>query len=604
MDGVFFIVISGRYLNDEDVHSRRLTRQHLCPLGESASHLADGCKLLVTFRSLDGTAVSSDPDARIEYVEDRGFFIKSEKLCTHLLAAASTESVAALFFEGTSDDARCIVKFWPATFFPQLDTATPELRLAMYGLPPETTTLITAETLLNPLYHAATADDPELFAVHATRFLNSPHVIMALFSHLTTIRAEDNIRFPIQVKKLADQLRSVLVDGTAEPRIATLHKSHRDLWTAVQGQRFAFVDGGAARVAALHGLEPHALRVGVYSVRPGVELSDDRERWAMRAFVHGDVIDRGGIPVESSTDPRRLQEALRYTLEPLVALLHLQSTPDTQSLFLHGPLVNQFLQYDDGPPSYVPFLSEAFLSRHGISREGVLSQIRNIPTDAHGAPKWNQFMAIYAFIMQRIFNLPTAVAGVVERPTGRLISEDILYQLEDQGRIDTRYQKRVLQELRRFDITDDFLFGCILREGEYLTPVAINKNSRASTDAWRPVAKQIPSPYSILLKSQDTTFPFRVELNSAGRSSHHSVASFLYHTARLLPRYAFPVGLDIVDKFAKVPDWIAKGITAELASSVLQRALRTRDTNVISQIRTLLAHSPRDFFFRPDASRL
>jgi hypothetical protein len=36
------------------------------------------------------------------------------------------------------------------------------------------------------------------------------------------------------------------------------------------------------------------------------------------------------------------------------------------------------------------------------------------------------------------------------------------------------------------------------------------------------------------------------------------VMAKVYQYARLLPNYAFPVGLDVVDKFAKVPKWMVE----------------------------------------------
>ncbi len=75
----------------------------------------------------------------------------------------------------------------------------------------------------------------------------------------------------------------------------------------------------------------------------------------------------------------------------------------------------------------------------------------------------------------------------------------------------------------------------------------------------------------------------------------------VYHTSRLLPEYAFPVGLDIVDKYARVPDWLSKGVSAAIAAQVLAKAVTTGQPRVLQQVRKLLAQSPRDFYFRPQA---
>jgi len=116
------------------------------------------------------------------------------------------------------------------------------------------------------------------------------------------------------------------------------------------------------------------------------------------------------------------------------------------------------------------------------------------------------------------------------------------------------------------------------------------------------VVRQLPQPGVMLLKSEETNFPFRVELNEAAMLRTSSIASFLYHTARLLPRYAFPVGLDIADKYAKIPDWLSRGASAEISAAVLRRAMKTGDEHLLTQLRLFLARGPRDFFFRPTAT--
>jgi hypothetical protein len=90
-------------------------------------------------------------------------------------------------------------------------------------------------------------------------------------------------------------------------------------------------------------------------------------------------------------------------------------------------------------------------------------------------------------------------------------------------------------------------------------------------------------------------------MNEAANARQAHVMRTLYHTARLLPRYAFPVGLDIVDKYAKVPDWLSKNISARMAARVLNRTIAEGDARLVAQVRRLLAHTPRDFSYRPNS---
>jgi hypothetical protein len=77
------------------------------------------------------------------------------------------------------------------------------------------------------------------------------------------------------------------------------------------------------------------------------------------------------------------------------------------------------------------------------------------------------------------------------------------------------------------------------------------------------------------------------------------IARFLMHSAMLLPGYAFPVGLDIADKFAKIPNWMSRPVTTRMMVTAYKRALDSGDHKQIDALRHLLCGTERDFFFRP-----
>jgi hypothetical protein len=71
------------------------------------------------------------------------------------------------------------------------------------------------------------------------------------------------------------------------------------------------------------------------------------------------------------------------------------------------------------------------------------------------------------------------------------------------------------------------------------------------------------------------------------------------HCALLLPRYAFPVGLDIVDKFAHIPDWMSRPVNTHTAVQALKQALDQGDTKLFDALRRLLCGSEREWLLRP-----
>jgi len=594
--------MSRQWLHADPHYSKRVERQHLLPLGSVDPELTDGCHVTLKYRHPNGSE-RLDPDASLVQLKEQ-WFLKSVVLSDDLAEFLTDKEWLILWLEGSDIVARCTLVAVQDSFFEDIEVIDPTLRVGAYDLPPHDSTLVDTQRLTDIVYDWIVGDDPELFAVHTDRFLDAPHILTPLFAHVLSLSSEKNMRFPIVLKQIADQFRQLLTDGSCtQLTIRRLSRDHQRVWAAAMGEKVAFVDGGVARIAGLPGSEPLALRVGVYRVTPGEESLHTREDWRLWPYVVGDMVSDppGGRKDGEDTDRKRLLEATRYVVEPLSALRYMRDEPDLSWLFLHGPLVNQFQMYDEGEPNFIPCLSEKFLASCGIREEDISAVLTDIPKAANGDPLWNQFMSVYGLVLSRIFTSKTPIVGVVERTAGTWVTNAVLEALVDEAAITVKYASRLRAELRAYEVSDDFLFGCVLKEGEYLPPVQIPKNIiRRTREHWQPVVRQYPRPYASILKTNDTTFPFRLEMNQAAANSLDRLADLLYHIARLLPRYAFPVGLDIVDKYAKIPDWLSRGVSTRLSAEVLKRALATGDSLVVTQIRQFLAHTPRDFFYRPN----
>lgn len=597
----FFIAVQGTWLKNHRKLDRRMSEQHLIPIGTRMGGLDVGSKLLLKFRDRDGQLVVDDAAETVKLKDE--VFLRSDALSTQLDRGEIQAKALLFFFEGSAKEARAVLTLESTNFFTEIENEDPTLRLHSFELPPVSCTIVDADHLVEVLQKRLSKNDPELFGVHASNFLNAPHILIPLFDHVLGLSSTEQIDFPVRLRKLAEQIRALLQDEKAKSvRIEKIDRNHNAMWTDVLGDRISFLDGGVARIAGMPGSEPLAMRVGIYTVRPGVESPNEREEWALKPYVIGDMtVDTPGLKSHTEApDRKRLQEAARYILEPLTALAYLKERPGVRALFLHGPLVNQFLQYDEGEPNFIPCISSVFLERFGITKQLVEKSIQQIPS-AGGELLWNQFMAIYGYVQRQLFNADRPVVGVVERSRGQWLIQEILERLVQDGVVRESYTKKAREVIDQFELSDDFLFGCVMSEGEYTTPIQIRKNRPArARERWQGVVEQYPKPLASVLKVSDTSFPYRVELNKvAGEVESSLVFRLLYHTSRLLPSYAFPVGLDIVDKYAKVPDWISRGVSARLAADVLRRALKTGDPRIVRQIRQFLAHTPRDFFYRP-----
>ena len=113
------------------------------------------------------------------------------------------------------------------------------------------------------------------------------------------------------------------------------------------------------------------MRVGIYCVRAGDTNIKTREQWDLQPFVVGDVIDKEtGVHMDDDDkiDVRRLGEAARYTLEPLTALRFIDRNSDVAAVFLHGPLINQFVMYDRrGASLHSLFEARFFIGRRNFT---------------------------------------------------------------------------------------------------------------------------------------------------------------------------------------------------------------------------------------------
>lgn len=197
------------------------------------------------------------------------------------------------------------------------------------------------------------------------------------------------------------------------------------------------------------------------------------------------------------------------------------------------------------------------------------------------------------------------VCGVVERPSpsapGPLICE-LIDRLHSEGRIDAVPYREFLDKLRGYRVTDSVIFECVLDEGEYVEPTEMDKQKpeHKIPQAWFTEIKSYPKPLITYVKANAETMPVRVESFPAGPLKHEELMVLVVHMSRLLPRYSFPVGLDIVDKHAKIPEWMSRQMSAMLSAELMRKAMETGNPAAIRLARRVLSANTRDWLFRPD----
>jgi hypothetical protein len=414
------------------------------------------------------------------------------------------------------------------------------------------------------------------------RTLSSRHILADIMSTVVKLSSKTQIQYIEILKGIVEQFRLLLKD-----QIKTIDLNHKETWNQVKGKKIGFIDGGVASISSI-GSEPIAIRVGEYTVRPGT-IGEGRETYNFKAQLVDELYSEDeGVFDDFSDDFSKLLDIARIFTETVAVTKSTEEDNKCDMLFLHGPLVNPAAPYADYPK-----FSEKILGKFGLNP----TKIYNIVSPPNEEDS-THFIAVYYFLLKSIFNCDIPICGVVERNTGsRIFSKTILKQLSDKGFAnDADY---ILNTMKDNKISDAILFSCLLKEGEYISPIKIDKNEIGkSPDKWKSVIKNYPEPLTTYLKVTDTSYPFRIEINKDNGDVHNTI-SFIYHMARLLPTYAFPVGLDIVDKFAKVPAWMSKQISREQSTQILNAAIASGRTDVIDLVRLYLTGNSRDWLFRP-----
>lgn len=395
-------------------------------------------------------------------------------------------------------------------------------------------------------------------------------------------------------------------------RIIRIERDHASLWKSVAGKPVAFVDGGMANLSML-GSAPIAVRVGGYIVTPG-DRSPEREQFIVLKKLISELYAApdGGVYEGSFPDIGALRDAARISIECAGGVRVLKDRPDLKWIFLHGALVNPVSRYSDEMRdgkvrSAFPEFSEDALA--------ALLPGRQRPPAGRDA----NFISVYLEQLKELTTSQAVVCGVVEREshTSSVIRE-ILKSLDDEeirpylALPPAEWKEWFMRSVDPSDddeaegqrITDPLLFRCVLEPGEALSPVAINRNElRRAPDAWKDKIADYPKPLVSYIQPTEWNAPVRMEMFEKDRAHFEETAKLILHCALLLPKYAFPVGLDIVDKFAKIPDWMSKPVNTHTVVQTLKRALDRGDTKLFDTIRRMMCGSQREWLYRPGIMR-
>lgn len=386
--------------------------------------------------------------------------------------------------------------------------------------------------------------------------------------------------FVQQLCAFSVSLREVLQD---EGLITKLEYEPQSFWSRVRQKTICFVDGGVARID-LPSAAPMGIRVGTYTVRLG-DTSEEREKFNIDLSIVDELFSaNSGTYDDAFDDIEKLTDAARIILEVATTVKAAEAHAAPDLVFLHGPLVNPAAPY--GPPGFPDFTTK----------------MRDALCGSTNAFAGTHFVDVYCELLRRLVATKTPVLGVVERnlSSRATVVHEHLRLLVDASRLSERIARATMDRIGEYRLNDSAVLSVVLGAGEVLKPVSIDRQEPRSKwpKKWEFHIEKYPRAVTTFLKASDDADPLRIE--SVRESALNSPAlSMVLHTTKLLPRYGFPVGLDIVDKYAKVPAWMSHGIKQQHAVALLKAAINSKSPAAVEFAKKVVTARGRDWFFRP-----
>lgn len=474
-----------------------------------------------------------------------------------------------------------------------------------------------------------------------------PHLFVKLAQNALTVAEslrsnyfKNTAHFIVLLRRAIDQATK----GERSKPILTTHRVKNAEWSAVQNEVVTFIDGGVGQVQ-ISSQVPILLRVGSYSVRTGERQLSEREQFGYYPVILGDL--EGG-----SKERRDFIDIVRITAELLGGLSALERTPDLRVLMFHGPLVYLVGNY----AGHTPFTEgdiDLFLRHYAPDRQlgerlkaDFLTEAKLdlYPKMTNRSDEWIQRrlfepLSWMAYLYRRLVqeakkrNPVPIITGVVERGSLREFSERILLArvfrgLREKGKEDYFNQLYGRSDLKsetalldRLGYTDTLLLAMLLQPGEFSEPWTIDKyaglhprieislpgvagSENVDFTPLRQGRIGFPKIQGCYVHVSETTEPVRVEVfEGLGAEQIIEAARRTYLYSQLLPGYGFPVGLDVVDKYAHVPMWLtdaySKLIRYHLGISLQKGEISDEEMRRILIQAIYMTH--RDWLFRPQA---
>ena len=391
--------------------------------------------------------------------------------------------------------------------------------------------------------------------------------------------------------KLAETIQKVLKEDNL---IIDLNYSGRDFWKKNKDKIACFIDGGIDK-ASLISAAPLSIRAGSYIVQPSAEKRNEREFFEETMTFLGDLYDPKNELYDLSDDDfeidqmtNKKKDAGRIIFELAALSKHIMLQKKFSYAFLHGPIQATCHPFTvPGFPTFTKFAVKNLFPAYG-----------NKKLDAEA----RHFVNVYLEGVRNIEKSNFPVFGIVETSSSAPYIKNLLYTCKEKGLVSEKDYKNTLLTIKKYRISDSNLFEIILNENQALKPLKIKKQIQGfgftSDSPWERVMNSFPKVFISYIKTNNNQCPIRVE---SLKQPEDMVKDYEYilSTSKLLPNYGFPVGLNVVDRFAKIPNWMSKASRNYYAGHLLKQAVNNKDQNTISFAVKILSKKARSWINRP-----
>ena len=449
---------------------------------------------------------------------------------------------------------------------------------------------------------------------------------------LATTTGIDQKQYIKNIKELA-----LLIRGFLEERnlIKKIECKPKVFWNFKGNKSIYNIDGGQLSLSVT-GSASLGIRVGVLKNKPGDKTKD----WCdfdESSTLSSNLVDKDNSHYEQEeesfivkydkmiTGSRMIMEAAEVVKQHNAKGKWTSKPSVSDIVYLHGPIVYEATMYhlasDDNNP-IPPFKMDFCKSLLSHQSDFFYKEFKKKELDKES----RYFLPIYCEIINQIKKSKIPTYGIVERirglvspgPVTSAILDELFqhnkFRLEelnakklnrtlDIKRVGTKSDGiKIKEKFEKRSVKDDVIFDLILDEGEYIKPVQIIKNPWGKWPrgkySYTSYFDTVPEPYSSFLKISEFKRPIRIETLNV-LDSYDEDMKFTFYSAKLLPQYCFPLGLDTVDKMTKVPGWMRNAMRNEYVSKLLRKTLDSNESkeNINMVLKSFL--SGRNWWVRP-----